>query len=75
MKKTFGIIAASAFAIAAISAPVAAGAGDAPAYGKNIKACFGGTYGQVKNEAWAIGHATPPAAGAKLTFEVHKGLC
>jgi hypothetical protein len=42
MRKTFGIIAASAFAIAAISAPVAAAPSDAACFGQIHKAVNAG---------------------------------
>lgn len=55
-------------ATALLAAPTA-GAGNG--YGKAIQECFGTTYGQAKNAAWASGHADKPALGAKLTAIAH----
>ena len=40
-------------------------------YGHAIQECFGTTYGQAKNDAWASGHADKPALGAKATAVAH----
>jgi hypothetical protein len=65
MKKTIaGIAAACALAI-----PAAASAG--MGYGHAIQDCFGMNYGQAKNAAWSMGHATKPALGAKQTALAH----
>jgi hypothetical protein len=61
---------ALALATAAMLAlPVTALAGNG--YGAAIQDCFGTTYGQAKNAAWASGHASKPALGAKLTAQAH----
>jgi Na+-translocating ferredoxin:NAD+ oxidoreductase RnfG subunit len=56
-------------AAAVLAVPATAGAGNG--YGKEIQQCFGTTYGQAKNAAWASGHAEKPALGAKLTAIAH----
>ena len=65
MKKLFVTCAAAA----ALAVPAAAGAGNG--YGAAIQDCFGTSYGQAKNAAWAAGHADKPALGAKLTAIAH----
>lgn len=65
MKKL--VIACAAAAVLAV--PATAGAGNG--YGKEIQGCFGTTYGQAKNAAWASGHAEKPALGAKRTAIAH----
>jgi hypothetical protein len=60
-------IALATAALIALPATAAAGNG----YGAAIQDCFGTTYGQAKNAAWASGHATKPALGAKLTAIAH----
>ena len=57
-KKIVATVAATAFAIAAIGAPVAAG------YGKDIKDGCGASYGQLVAAARASGHVTGPVGGA-----------
>lgn len=54
-------------ALLALPATALAGNG----YGAAIQDCLGTTYGQAKNAAWASGHATKPAAGAKWTAIAH----
>lgn len=56
-------------AVGLLALPATAGAGNG--YGSAIQECFGTTYGQAKNAAWAAGHAEKPALGAKLTALAH----
>ena len=65
MKKL--ILGITAAALLAVPATASAGNG----YGKSIQDCFGMSYGQAKNAAWATGHASKPALGAKLTAIAH----
>ncbi|HSG12525.1 MAG TPA: hypothetical protein VLA22_01510 [Gaiellaceae bacterium] len=67
MKKV--VLAIAAAALLAVPATASAGNG----YGKGIQECLGSPYGIAKNAAWASGHATPPALGAKLTYLAHCG--
>jgi hypothetical protein len=61
MKRAIGIIAATAFAVSAITAPAMAGNG----YGKVIKAECGLSYGQLVSAAQRSGHATGRVGGAR----------
>ena len=70
-KRTLVLAAATVGAVRLLAGPAAAGNG----YGKEIKSCFGATYGQAKNAAWEAGHASAPALGAKQTFLAHSALC
>jgi len=73
MKKLISLSAAVA-AIAAFSAAPAAAA-DGNAYGQQIKATFGASYGQllntVRNDAGAHQGVFPPADGAKAFYSSH----
>jgi hypothetical protein len=59
-KKALGILAASALAIAAIGAPVAADSDKA--YGKTIKDACGASFGQLRQLS---PHPVTPSKGAK----------
>lgn len=67
MKKTLGIVAASALAVAAFAAPVAAGqpAHGESAFGAGIKYHCGAPYGQLVSAARQSGHIDGPVSGAK----------
>jgi hypothetical protein len=60
-KKVISIIAATAFALGALSAPTTAG----NAYGRIIKAECGLSYGQLVSAARRSGHVTGRVGGAK----------
>jgi hypothetical protein len=65
MNKLAAILCTAAFLVV----PATASAGNA--YGDAVKECFGMSYGQAKNAAWASGHASKPALGAKATAIAH----
>jgi len=74
MKKTLGIIAASAFAIAAISAPVAAAPAEA--------ACFGQVHKIINTQGYTIGETTfttvgqaVQAVGGQAKNGIALGIC
>ena len=65
MNKLAAILCTAAFLVV----PATASAGNG--YGDVVKECFGLSYGQAKNAAWASGHASTPALGAKATAIAH----
>ena len=67
MRKTLGIVAATALAIGAIAAPAAAGAPDHKdmALGAGIKYHCEMSYGQLVVAARSIGHVEGPVSGVK----------
>jgi hypothetical protein len=76
MKKTFGIIAASAFAIAAISGPVAA----APSVDPGAPYCFGQVHkavnaGFLSPEINNVGQLVGALGGGQAKNAVAKSLC
>ena len=77
MKKRIIVIAATAVgALGILAGPAAAAPGDAPAYGKAWKACFG-PYGQSV-QAVAKGNVpghSMPAVGVNVAYPVHAALC
>jgi hypothetical protein len=69
MKKIIATLGASV--LLAVPAAASASNGSGGGYGNAIQECFGTSYGQAKNAAWASGHASKPALGAKLTAIAH----